>query len=107
MNQFILEKLVSGLNKTNLHKDIYQTIGWEQLLNLYKESLTATYLDNNYEFEEFNGWEKVVVDNKLHAIVHLNKNQVESESLLVMVTLHQKNLQHWGLDVLINLVIIS
>lgn len=75
MNQFFLDKIVKGLNKTNEHSDIYQTTGWEELLNLYKNGLQASHLNNEYDFSEFDGWQKVIIEKKIHAIYHLNKKK--------------------------------
>ncbi|AOG60662.1 hydrolase [Spiroplasma helicoides] len=74
MKKVIVDKLIKIINSTKAgNANFYTTYGWEQLLNLYKDSLTSEYNLDPISFDNFENWKKVIVDNRIHAIYHLNK----------------------------------
>lgn len=74
MDKEFFKKIITELNETNKSKNIYQKKGWEWLLSLYKESNIKANPNNDYNLSDFDGWQKVVINEKIHAIFHLNKN---------------------------------
>ncbi|QBQ07937.1 hydrolase [Spiroplasma gladiatoris] len=75
MNNLIIDKLIKVLNNTKAaNAKFYRDYGWEQLLNLYQQSLVAEYGLNQIDFSNFDGWQKVIINDRIHAIYHINKN---------------------------------
>ncbi|QGS52144.1 alpha/beta hydrolase [Spiroplasma tabanidicola] len=75
MNNLIIDKLIKVINNTKANnKKFYEEYGWEQLLHLYQQSLVTEYELKEIDFSNFDGWEKKIINNRIHAIYHINKN---------------------------------